>query len=133
MVVNFEDEMKPGPQDALVPREFDVELQHLFFTEINYPHSLLDKMESLVNRTIRLNNSRIHGKKMAWTRNYNVICKKESYADHPVESLPLESNKILGVFSAEKAFTETSEMPTKLITINKSLKWPVELNMKYNL
>jgi len=133
VVVNFEDEMKPGPQDALVPREFDVELQHLFFTEINYPHSLLDKMESLVNRTIRLNNSRIHGKKMAWTRNYNVICKKESYADHPVESLPLESNKILGVFSAEKAFTETSEMPTKLITINKSLKWPVELNMKYNL
>merc|ERR1711871_380014 len=87
VVVNFEDEMKPGPQDALVPREFDEELQHLFFSEINSPHSLLDKMESLVNRTIRLNNSRIHGRKMAWTRNYTIICRENSSPNHFINSL----------------------------------------------
>ena len=118
-----------GPQDSLVPTEFDDKLQHLFFAEIDTPHSLLDKMESLVNKTIRLNNSRVQGRKMEWTRNYILVSRKtlaseskEVLAERPGKTTTPEANTVgMGVInSSTSAFVSVS-------------KWPPELAMKHNL
>ena len=135
VVVNFEDEMKPGPQDALVPNDFDEELQHLFFSEINSPHSLLDKMEALVNRTIRLNNSRIHGKKMEWTRNYTIVCRKNDGANFFENNIPNVSRQIIQNFHSNGTQHDNNHI-LKVDSIGISIlpmKWPCELGMEDNL
>merc|ERR1711871_1493780 len=129
--VSFEEEMLLGPQDSLVPTEFDDKLQHLFFAEIDTPHSLLDKMESLVNKTIRLNNSRVQGRKMEWTRNYILASQK---------TLAFENNEVLAKRRGKTATPDFEVNMARIGVRNSSTsafvavsRWPPELAMKHNL
>ena len=121
----FSDEMHLGPQDALVPVDFNRDIQDLYVGEIGSPHNLLDKVESLVDKTIRLNNTGTHQNKLPWSSNILAIMSKNEETSESQQITP----GFMGV-RAGASFDMTISDPILVEQYTKldQHEWPEELH-----
>jgi hypothetical protein len=124
-VFSIKDEMHLGPQDALVPVDFNRDIQDLYVGEIGSPHNLLDKVESLVDKTIRLNNTGTHQNKLPWSSNILAIMSKNEETSESQQITP----GFMGV-RAGASFDMTISDPILVEQYTKldQHEWPEELH-----
>jgi len=116
---SFQDELRPGPQDGLVPETFNREIERLYFQQVDSPRILLDKVEALVSKTVRLNNNGVKQEKLLWSQNLFEI-----------------SNKMPATGINKSISTKPGSPPQHLMKAlrrprKRFLRWPYELQHKH--